>query len=263
MLLIDGHNLIGKLPNISLGDPDDEARLMRVLENYHATRPHEPILVMFDPARHGSGGFSDLRGQTQFVRAVFARRNENADDVIARIVQSAKNPRSIVVVTSDNAVQRAVRRHGAKTIPSEEFAAALEAAMRPPKPKAELVPPPEEREKPQDSDVTYWLRYFKEPPPAPPKPASAPARRRAVAKNPPTQSGSTSGGKPGAPDDLDEWLRLFGEPRLPRDEKHLPPSEAPRRASSVEDGDSKPADEVDSVEYWLREMNKKRDADDS
>ena len=113
MLLIDGHNLIGKLPNISLGDPDDEARLMRVLENYHATRPYEPILVVFDPARHGSGGFSDLRGQTQFVRAVFARRNENADDVIARIVQSAKNPRSIVVVTSDNAVQRAVRRHGA------------------------------------------------------------------------------------------------------------------------------------------------------
>lgn len=26
MLLIDGHNLIGKLPNISLGEPDDEAK---------------------------------------------------------------------------------------------------------------------------------------------------------------------------------------------------------------------------------------------
>jgi len=77
MLLVDGHNLIGKLPNISLSDPDDEAKLVRVLENYHAVRPHDEILVVFDPASHG-GGWRGTPSRNEGVAVRFAPRGVSA-----------------------------------------------------------------------------------------------------------------------------------------------------------------------------------------
>jgi len=38
-LLIDGHNLIGQIPDISLSDPDDEAKLVLLLRRYTTARP--------------------------------------------------------------------------------------------------------------------------------------------------------------------------------------------------------------------------------
>src|SRR5512143_2942620 len=195
MLLIDGHNLIGKLANLSLGEKDDEAKLVRMLENYHAIRPFEPILVVFDPARDERGGWGDMRSRSGEVAVRFARRG-----------QTAQNPRSITVVSSDNAVQRAVRRHGAKTMQSEAFAEWLAHGGKPRAPKPAPAPKPSEKpEKPADGDVTYWLRVFPEPPPQPPAPPKPAVRARHPK---PAPEPDPAGDKPGAVEDLDYWLRM-------------------------------------------------------
>ena len=45
-LLIDGHNLIAKLPSISLDDPHDETQLVELLRRYRA-RTGKRIQVIF------------------------------------------------------------------------------------------------------------------------------------------------------------------------------------------------------------------------
>ena len=47
--LIDGHNLIGQMPNLRLDDPDDEAKLLQYLRNFRARTGHR-ITVVFDAA---------------------------------------------------------------------------------------------------------------------------------------------------------------------------------------------------------------------
>ena len=233
MLLVDGHNLIGKLPNISLSDPDDEAKLVRVLENYHAVRPHEEILVVFDPARDG-GGWRGTHKRNEGVAVRFAPRGVSADDVLARLVRDAKSPRSITVVSSDNAVRRAVRIHGAKVLRAEEFIVRLQTEMRPSRPPP-AAPKPEKPEKPADTDLAYWSTIFKEPPPRPPAPKPKSAPRAGVAALP--KRLQSKGEKPETVEDIDYWLRMLSAPRPPTEgsdsddgPKHLPPPlEPPKR----------------------------------
>jgi len=46
--LIDGHNVIGQMPDIGLDDPDDEQKLLWRLRRYRA-RTGRRIVVVFDP----------------------------------------------------------------------------------------------------------------------------------------------------------------------------------------------------------------------
>ena len=47
-IMIDGHNLIGKIPGLSLDDPDDEEKLLVRLRAYRA-RTGKRLVVYFDP----------------------------------------------------------------------------------------------------------------------------------------------------------------------------------------------------------------------
>jgi predicted RNA-binding protein with PIN domain len=44
-ILIDGHNLIGKMSSISLADPEDEDKLVRVLARRLHSQRHKTIVV--------------------------------------------------------------------------------------------------------------------------------------------------------------------------------------------------------------------------
>ncbi len=48
-ILIDGHNLIGRMPGLALSDPEDEAKLVALLKRYRA-RHKRDIVVVFDGA---------------------------------------------------------------------------------------------------------------------------------------------------------------------------------------------------------------------
>lgn len=65
-----------------------------------------------------SGAKTSLPDQIQ---VVFSGSKLTADQVIVAKVLAASYPRQITVVTSDRAIQRAVRRRKAKTIPSPDF----------------------------------------------------------------------------------------------------------------------------------------------
>jgi predicted RNA-binding protein with PIN domain len=120
-ILIDGHNLIGQLPTISLEDPDDEEKLARLLSSYRA-RTGKAITVVFDPG----GAFTvSKRRQLGGVKIVFAPFGSNADRVIIQRVQKLHNPNEWLVVTSDRELAEAVSRLGAGVQSAGAFASEL------------------------------------------------------------------------------------------------------------------------------------------
>ncbi|UCC64553.1 MAG: NYN domain-containing protein [Anaerolineae bacterium] len=150
-LLVDGHNLIGQLPVIRLDDPHDEAKLVERLRRYQA-RTRASITVIFDggvPA----GWSADLSGGG--IRVVFSRPGVPADALILRRIRQVRNPRGLMVVTSDTEVARAARGRGIRVLPSHEFAAELDA---PPDAKPAEAKPTDVRLSPQE--VKEWLSLF-------------------------------------------------------------------------------------------------------
>ena len=99
-ILIDGHNLIGRLPTLSLEDPHDEEKLVRLLSSYRA-------------------------GTRKSITVVFAPHNNSADAVIARRVGASRNPGGWLVVTSDHELAEKVARQGARVQSAESFALQL------------------------------------------------------------------------------------------------------------------------------------------
>ncbi len=124
LILIDGHNLIGKLRGFSLADMDDEARLITLLQAYCRTS-RNPVEVFFDKAPSGSSG-KRTHGQ---VLAHFIRAGKTADDaIIARLKQLGKAARNCCVISSDRMVQQAARAVHARVQTSEAFGRQLQAA---------------------------------------------------------------------------------------------------------------------------------------
>jgi predicted RNA-binding protein with PIN domain len=150
-LLIDGHNLIGKIPGLSLADPDDEAELVRRLQRY--CRHHRRrAVVVFDAGVLGghSGALS-----TPEVEVVFAPPGRRADDVIRERLQKLRDPAGWLVVSSDREIQRVARQAGARVAASEEFAAGMRASS--PASQKERTP------RLSEDEIQEWLDLFQKP----------------------------------------------------------------------------------------------------
>lgn len=115
--LIDGHNLIARLPDISLEDPDDEAKLVNKLKGFFAGK-RSKCTVVFDGGL--PGGRSPM--STHSVSVIFAAsRKTNADNVIRERIRKIRDARNWTVVSSDNEVLGFARQHRMKTKTSAEF----------------------------------------------------------------------------------------------------------------------------------------------
>ncbi len=122
LVLVDGHNLIGKLPDISLEDADDEARLITKLRRYRA-RTGRNIIVFFD----SGGSYKAPRKQSKGGISVhYAPRNKTADHLIINYLQKTRDPRHILLVSSDRAIQQVARQVSARIISSTDFSRELE-----------------------------------------------------------------------------------------------------------------------------------------
>jgi predicted RNA-binding protein with PIN domain len=159
-LVIDGHNLIGQMTDLSLSDPDDEQKLVERLAAYRRRR-RTAITVVFDPGPHGAPAAGPERRRPG-IRILFAQPGQRADDVICRLVRRARDRQGVLVVTSDRAVRDEVRRLGARVVSAQKFAREL-AEPRPGEPG-----PSDRKEQPlSPSEVEAWLRVFakrREPP---------------------------------------------------------------------------------------------------
>jgi predicted RNA-binding protein with PIN domain len=120
-VLIDGHNLIGQLPMLSLQDPDDEERLVRLLQAYQS-RSRKAITVVFDP---GMGYSPSKKHRYGGVEVVFAPSGSSADAVIAARVRRSRDPRGWLVVTSDRGLAATMAGYGARVQSARDFAAGL------------------------------------------------------------------------------------------------------------------------------------------
>ncbi|HID89734.1 MAG TPA: hypothetical protein EYP52_08520 [Anaerolineae bacterium] len=149
-LLIDGHNLIGRMPDLSLEDPEDEVALVRRLRRY-CWRHRRRAIVIFDAGL--PGGRSPILSSPE-VQVIFAPYGRTADALLCERIRRMRDPAGLIVVSSDHSVQAAARDRGMRVIPAETFAAEL-AADDGVEEGAE--------EKPRSvEDLEEWLRLFNE-----------------------------------------------------------------------------------------------------
>ncbi len=167
-LLIDGHNLIGKMSDLKLSDPNDEDKLIARLKKYTA-KTKKRVTVVFDPPQQSEWfAWSDDRYEQPNLEIIFATMGRKADDVIRERIPRVKDKQGLIVVTSDAAVANFARQCGVKNVrSSESFAEELREQLKPPAPSG----------KPgiTQADLDEWLKIFPEPKaepkaPAPPKP---------------------------------------------------------------------------------------------
>ena len=149
-ILIDGHNLIPKLPGLSLSEIDDEKRLIEKLQVYSREKRCQ-VDVFFDRA---PTGFTGARRYGS-VSAHFIHQSKTADDAIqAYLLQAGKSARNLAVVSSDHQVQAAARTAHATVISSEDFSRALasqEMASSEHNPAGKGA---------QSEDLAYWEAVF-------------------------------------------------------------------------------------------------------
>lgn len=167
MYLIDGHNLIGQLPDLSLHDPNDEAKLVTKLYSF-AARTRKRVLVVFD--RGVFGGRS--RMSNGVVDVVFASHPLTADDLMKTRIVRARDPGEWVVVSNDRSVLYTARQRKMRTVSSSEFAAELDpdGSLASTRRKSYVSPhdftadPEDEQAKQRSvppSEVDYWMQQFR------------------------------------------------------------------------------------------------------
>lgn len=119
--LIDGHNLIGKMPGLNLDDLDDEQRLIEILQEF-CTQNSKEVEVFFDQSSTGQGK-ARVHGR---VTARYIGAHETADQAIARRLKNLnREAANWSVVSSDREVQAAAKRARARIVPSNEFSGQL------------------------------------------------------------------------------------------------------------------------------------------
>jgi uncharacterized protein len=151
-ILIDGHNLIGQLPNLSLADPDDEAQLVLLLRRYAARRRGRKIVVVFDGGVYGHPDHLSGYG----VEARFARSPSDADSELIRRIRAVRRRDEWLVVSSDRAVAGAAQAHGIPVLSAQAFARRLAALDQP-----RVSPQAKHADRPlSPAEVEEWLRLF-------------------------------------------------------------------------------------------------------
>ena len=150
--IVDGHNLIPRLPDIKLSDLDDEIKLIAILQRY-ADQRGSRIEVYFDKAP-ATKARTEEHGD---VEAHFIHQDSTADQAIkSRIKELDKRAKNWTVVSSDRDILAEAKSYRCRIISSTDFAKEL---------LHEPDPPPLEEEKDLDpeissQDLDYWLGQF-------------------------------------------------------------------------------------------------------
>ncbi len=152
--IIDGHNLIAKIEGLSLDMPDDEQRLIELLNRYGELRRHK-LEVYFDGAPPGQAGIRNF-GR---VHAHFVPIRQTADDAIRkRLVKMGRSAKEWVLVTSDRSVQIAGHEAHMRVMSSEDFARHMQANLLQSKP----IEHENHDEQPMsEAELKEWMAIFK------------------------------------------------------------------------------------------------------
>ncbi|MBN1563485.1 MAG: NYN domain-containing protein [Anaerolineae bacterium] len=149
--LIDGHNLIGQMPDLDLNDPHDEAKLVERLKRFMA-RKGKKCTVIFDGGLPG-GPSRDL--STSSVKAVFAHGGTDADRIILERIHDTNDSGKWTVVSADHLIIDAAHHKKMQVIAPAAFVAEMNAATKPP-----LADGNNPNPHISAREVNDWLRLF-------------------------------------------------------------------------------------------------------
>jgi uncharacterized protein len=154
--LVDGHNLIPKIPGMSLREIDDENRLIQLLQDFCRVQ-RKKVEVYFDNAPAGQAGRRSY-GQ---VTAHFVHQGQTADTAIRlRLIHLGKAASNWTLVSSDGAVQAAGRAARAEVISSESFVVLMQKSL-----EGAAATPEEQRDvRMNPKEVDEWLKLFEDKP---------------------------------------------------------------------------------------------------
>ncbi len=166
MWLVDGHNLIGQLQDLSLDDPYDDAKLTMAIRSY-CMRSRSKATVIFD---NGLPGGVSRELSNSDVTVIFAPPRTSADSLLMRRARDIGNLNDVILVTSDRRIRRLAFAYGMETMVSEEFA--LLIGFRPveveptpeqpaPAPRVQVVYEKNPNPYVSPQEVAYWLPIFK------------------------------------------------------------------------------------------------------
>ena len=149
--LVDGNNVMGQ----RVGWHRDRRRarlvLLEELADF-AERKGATVAVVFDGAPDDFVADGALyRG----VRVHYAARGSDADARIKSLVGSARERRTLLVVTSDRALADAVRAGGAQVVRSGEFRRMMDGLSA-----GEEAGGAGRKKEVRPDDTAHWLRYF-------------------------------------------------------------------------------------------------------
>ncbi|MEZ4517857.1 MAG: NYN domain-containing protein [Chloroflexota bacterium] len=197
--LIDGHNLIARLPDISLADPDDEAKLVARLKSWTAANSKRKVTVIFDA---GLPGGPITCSPTTRSRLFFAPTGTTADTLIIKRIIKVWDVGGYTVVTSDQAIINAARKHKVQVTRSEEFVTIL--AEERCSPSGTPATPEAGDPRLSPNEPAEWLEPFGPEPESPPPAPKPPKRNRKRRRKPNTSEDQKQA------EEIAEWMRLFG-----------------------------------------------------
>lgn len=150
-IIIDGHNLVPKVPGLKLSDSEDENALVEVVKEYcRLSRTQAELFFDGSPAQGNPAKKYGL------VNVHFIRKGLTADDAIINFTRQHYRPNApLTVISSDHRVQNAVRSVGAEAQSSEAFYAEMQRVFSSP------AAAREKNEKTlSESELQFWLDEF-------------------------------------------------------------------------------------------------------
>lgn len=152
-VVIDGHNLIGEIPEISLADPEDEMALIRYLRERDPT-PSGKMVVFFDRAAPGSRNHQLVEG----IKVHFVRPPLTADEAIVDFLEGLQGEAANwTVVSSDLGVKGKAGALGSRVLSCPEYLDRLSSAGK------DVAGGLEKPEKGlSEEEIRRWERLFRE-----------------------------------------------------------------------------------------------------
>ena len=225
-LLIDGYNLLhaAGLARRSYGRGDLERcrrELLRLIAGQLSDELRRRTTVVFDAKDPPPD--ADRHGTHAEILVLYAHEDEEADDLIERIIAGHSAPRQLIVVSSDHRLHKAARRRKATPLDSDEFldeCARRVYCRRAPQPEPELKPDCDT----SPAAVAEWLAVFDVdlldlsveidsapmPPPSPPQsppapPSMSPTSKKRKTRGAPKTRRSARREPPAPVEDLAFW----------------------------------------------------------
>ncbi len=150
-LVIDGHNLVPKIPGLHLRDMDDETQLLQLVQQYCRLRRNSAELF-FDGLLPGMPGVKT--GGLVHVHSV--PKSMTADQAIIQFLSAqGRNAKNYTLVSSDRRVQAEARSLGCAILSSDQFSAELVNTL------SQIVEEKKKQDKPLSAaEVEDWLTLF-------------------------------------------------------------------------------------------------------